>query len=194
MMELENKEKKALQHAATRASASSQADEMEQLYRAHASQVFRAAYRVTGSAQDAEDVLQTVFLRLVRKEGGSGLSDTPGHYLHRAAVNAALDIVRARRSARAVSLEQAPLTLAEPADRGPDQAHSALEIREQVRRALGDLSPKTAEIFILRYFEGYANHEIAGMVGASRSTIAVVLHRARRHLRDAIRSYVGDRT
>lgn len=192
MMELENKEK-LLQHAATRSLASTQATEMEQLFRAHAPLVFRTAYRVTGSAQDAEDVLQTVFLRLVRREGGAGLSDTPGHYLHRAAVNAALDVVRSRRSARATPLDQVAPTLAEPVERGPEQAHSSLEIRDQVRKALGDLSPKTAEIFILRYFEGYANHEIAGMVGASRSTIAVVLHRARRHLREAIRPYMGDR-
>ena len=57
---------------------------MEQVFREHASRVMSAAYRVTGNAQDAEDVLQTVFLRLSRREGGSPLSDSPGSYLHRA--------------------------------------------------------------------------------------------------------------
>ena len=42
--------------------------DLERIFQAHHSQVFGTAYRVTGSAQDAEDVLQTVFLRLLRRQ------------------------------------------------------------------------------------------------------------------------------
>lgn len=44
-------------------------DEVERLFRAHHGLVFRTAYRITGNATDAEDVLQTVFLRLMRRDG-----------------------------------------------------------------------------------------------------------------------------
>ena len=64
---------------------------LERIYLDHHAQVFRAAYRITGNSSDAEDVLQTVFLRLARAERGETLSETPGSYLHRAAVNAALE-------------------------------------------------------------------------------------------------------
>ena len=60
-----------------------------------------------------------------------------------------------------------------------------------MRKALTGLSPRSAEIFALRYLEGYDNQEIARMLGSSKSTVAVILHRARRHVREAIRPYTG---
>src|SRR5262245_10193810 len=70
-------------------------DEFECMFHEHSEFVFRTACRVTGSEQDAEDVLQTLFLRLltnpVPKEGD------PKGYLYRAAVNLSLNIVRQRK-------------------------------------------------------------------------------------------------
>ena len=74
--------------------------DLEAIFRDHHQRVLRAAHRVTGNPQDAEDVVQTVFMRLARREGGSPLSDSPGNYLHRAAINAALDVVRSRQAQR----------------------------------------------------------------------------------------------
>ena len=71
--------------------------ELETLFRDHHDRVFRAAHRITGSPADAEDVLQTVFLRLVKSEGAYDLSDNPAAYLSRAAINASLDLMRAGR-------------------------------------------------------------------------------------------------
>ena len=64
------------------------AEELDMIYRDHHKQVFQAAYRVTGNAMDAEDVMQTVFVRLLRRDRGAALSQSPSGYLHRAAVNA----------------------------------------------------------------------------------------------------------
>src|SRR5437899_11530041 len=80
--------------------------EAELLFREHHDQVFRTAYRVTGSAADAEDVLQTVFLRLVRRKEELDLSPSPGSYLHRAAVNASLDLLRSRTRSPSVSIDE----------------------------------------------------------------------------------------
>ena len=74
----------------------------------------------------------------------------------------------------------------------PDKVQGAGEIRQQVRKALSKMSPKSAEIFALRYFEGYGNHEIARMLGTSRSTVNVILHRARQRLKEEIRGYLGE--
>jgi RNA polymerase sigma-70 factor (ECF subfamily) len=181
-----------VQNLATQAIEPAPAPDMERIFRDHATRVMSAAYRVTGSAQDAEDVLQTIFMRLVRREGGAHLGDNPAAYLHRAAVNAALDLVRARRSARATPLDDAVDGLAAPDSEGADRRLASGELRDEVRKALADLSPRAAETFTLRYFEGYDNHEIARMQGASRSTVAVILHRARQRVRESIRPYVEE--
>lgn len=167
--------------------------DLEGVFREHQMRVLRAAYRVTGNAQDAEDVVQTVFLRLARREGGSPLSDSPGNYLHRAAINAALDVVRSRQAQRSAALEDVEATLTTEASENPEELQSASEIRDAVRAGLSRMSPRSAEIFTLRYFEGYGNHEIARMLGTSRSTINVILHRTRQRLKDEIRDQVGER-
>ncbi len=177
-------------HAVAASTTGPNAD-LERVFREHNRLVLRAAYRVTGSAQDAEDVLQTVFMRLVRREGGSGLSDSPSHYLHRAAVNAALDIVRSRQAARTSPLDDVAPVLAASSDESPERVQAGSELRAQIRAALGRMNPRNAEIFALRYFEGYGNHEIAKMLGTSRSTINVILHRMRERLREELERLGG---
>jgi len=191
-MDEEQRREKALQHATAQKVPPAPAADLEQVFRDHHRLILRAAYRITGNAQDSQDVLQTVFMRLLRREGGSPLSDSPGHYLHRAAINAALDVVRSRRAARTSPLDDFEPMLSDDAARGPSRQQDAGEIREQVRRGLAKLSPKAAEIFALRYFEGYGNHEIAQMLGTSRSTVNVILHRTRGRLREEIGAYVGE--
>ena len=119
----QNKSREAtLRQSATQATMPPPAPELGQIYRDHHKRVLSAAYRVTGNAQDAEDVLQTVFMRLVRREGGSPLSDSPGSYLHRAAINAALDVVRSREASRTSPLEDVEPSLSARAEdgSGPD--------------------------------------------------------------------------
>ncbi|HIG44140.1 MAG: ATP-binding cassette domain-containing protein [bacterium] len=70
---------------------------LEVLYREHHERVFLAAYRVSGSIQDAEDVLQSVFLRLLKQSRNQNLGSAPERYLCRAAINSSLDVLRARR-------------------------------------------------------------------------------------------------
>lgn len=166
--------------------------DLERIFQQHHERVLRAAYRVTGNVEDAQDVLQTVFLRLIRRKGGAHLSDSPGSYLHRAAVNAGLDLVRSRQAARSTPLEAVEPVLAGAEEQAPDRVQHGREIRDQIRAALGKMSAKAAEIFVLRYFEGYGNHEIAKMLGTSRSTVNVILHRTRHKLREEIGPCVGE--
>ena len=146
----------------------------------HHRRVFRAAFRVTGSVDDAEDVLQTVFLNMMKRETAAGLDlgNDPKSYLCRAAVNAAVDVLRAKKRKTAMEAE---------ADReetvGADIGVARRELRRQLRGALSRLSPRAASIVALRFFEGYGNAEIAAMLGTSSSSIAVTLHRARRRLK-----------
>jgi RNA polymerase sigma-70 factor (ECF subfamily) len=169
--------------------------DLEALFREHAGRVYRVAYRVTGNAGDAEDVLQTIFLRILRREDGFELGPQAASYLHRAAINAGLDLLRSRRRARAVSIdddEESPSeTLESERAEGPSARLAGREIQEQVREALGRLNPKAAEVFALRYFEGLGNTEIAEMLGTTRSAVGVTLHRSRERLKEELVALVG---
>ena len=164
---------------------------LEAIFREHHGAVYRAAYRITGNAADAEDVLQTVFTRLLRREEQPDLSNSAGSYLHRAAVNAALDLMRRRKRARAVDLDEVGEQLVDE-DAGPERRRGSREIAVRVREALGRLSPRQAEIFSLRYLEGLGNLEIATMLGSSQTSIAVILHRARHRLQKELAPLEGD--
>ena len=72
---------------------------LERAFEAWHSMVFRTACRITGNPADAEDALQTVFLRLTSRSASAAEVENEEGYLRRAAVNAALDIVRARQAA-----------------------------------------------------------------------------------------------
>jgi len=166
-------------------------EELGVLFRDHHKAIFRIAYRITGSASDAEDVLQTIFLRLTPKQARRDLSPSPEGYLHRAAVNASLDLLRSRTRARSVSLDvinfnqQVKLSVASPEDDFAD-----IELHELVRHAVAKLEGRAATAFALRYFEGYDNNRIAEILGTSQMVVAVTLHRARTRLRKEIGNYL----
>lgn len=150
------------------------------LFTQHHERVFRVARRITGNASDAEDVLQTVFLRIMRREEPPLRTDDAANYLHRAATNASLDLLRRRKAARAEPIEDAERF--QDHEPNPEDAHEGAEIRDKVRAALAGLNPRAAEIFVMRYFDGYGNREIARLLNTSWSTIAVTLHRTRAKL------------
>jgi RNA polymerase sigma-70 factor (ECF subfamily) len=168
------------------ATASGATGAIAEIFEQHHAAVLRAAYRITGNAMDAEDVLQTVFTRLLRPSANRGLRLDPtqavGSYLHRAAVNAALDLLRARRRSRSVALGEVEDELVDESRPGPERQSRSRELGRRLRAAMSLLSPRQAEIFALRYLEGLGNLEIARLLGSSQTAIAVILHRARHRL------------
>lgn len=139
-----------------------------ELYAQHYDVVFRVALRVTGRPSDAEDVLQTVFLRVLSQSDGD--QDRPAAYFKRAAVNAAVDLLR-RRTVRGETAydDLAPHAAVEP----------ALLLKEQLRRAIATLESDDAALFLLRHVEGLSNQELADVFQLEKNNIAVRLHRIR---------------
>jgi RNA polymerase sigma-70 factor (ECF subfamily) len=164
---------------------------LERIFHDHHSRVFAAAFRVTGSAQDAEDVVQTVFLRLLRRQGELDLSPSPGSYLHRASVNASLDLLRARSRSGSIPMDDLDVLPTDRADTNPDRRQEDREVRRGVRQALLTLSPKNAEIFALRFLEGLPNREIATSYGMTQTAVGVALHRARHQVKKELNSFLG---
>jgi len=167
--------------------------QLEELFRVHGRDVFKTAFRVTGSESDAEDVVQTVFLRLLaNRHAGRVRRDEAGAYLRRAATNAALDALRRRKTRAAVPLDDAPPdTLADAAPSAERQAGGA-GLRRALRDGLARLNPRAAEAFVMRHLEGLTNGEVAEVLGTSAPVVAVTLHRARRSLQKHLTIALGN--
>jgi RNA polymerase sigma-70 factor, ECF subfamily len=164
--------------------------ELESLFKEHHAKIFRAAYRVTGSAVDAEDVLQNVFLRLVKGGEEYDFGNNPEAYLYRSAINASLDLLRSRTRSKAVAIDDIEAELFESKTLSPESQQEDRELKKLIQSAVAKLGARSAEMFVLRYYEGHDNREIAEMLKTSQMVVGVMLHRARVRLRKEIGQYL----
>jgi len=165
---------------------------LESLFKRHHDMVFRTAYRTTANTVDAEDVLQTVFVRLAARKGKLDLSPDPGAYLYRAAINASLDLLRARGRLLSVPLDTVAPAAAHGPGTNPEKEQAARELQAKLRQSVSELGSRAAEIVVLKYFEGRDNAEIAKLIGTSKLVVGVTLHRARTRLRKDVRKFLEE--
>jgi len=160
---------------------------LSQLFAEHHRRVLVAAYRITGSMVDAEDVAQGVFLRLAGT--GSASVTNARSYLYRAAINGALDLLRRRKAAPTEALGGAAGVASTLVWSSPERGASSRELGGWLRAAMSELAPRAAEMFALRYLEGLGNREIAVLMGTSQAVVAVTLHQTRSKLKKRLREF-----
>lgn len=152
-----------------------------ELYRQHAGRVYALCLRLTGSAGDADERTQDVFVRLWDKlksfRGESAFSS----WLHRLAVNVVLNERRTTgRRERRVMIAEDPAAL----ERHRGSSTEGLSI--DLERAIGELPEGAREVFVLFDIEGYGHAEIAELVGIAEGTSKAQLFRARQLLREKL--------
>jgi RNA polymerase sigma-70 factor, ECF subfamily len=150
--------------------------EIDQLFREHSQMLYRTAFSMLGNSADAEDVLQDVFLRLLRSEPAPK-SNVRG-YLYRAAINSSLNVIRTRK--RLEFTDDAERFEIPVDSRSSDVAE---DLQARLAAALAALKPDDAQVLVLRYLHDRSNGEIAKLFGVSRATVAIRLFRSRRRLR-----------
>ena len=160
--------------------------EFEAIFREHSDLVFGTACSITRRGEDAEDVVQTVFIRLLRSGMPPEFRRNPKGYLYRAAINQALTILRDRR--RHPTTDLGMVTAAEASA----DTNSKEEIHRKLHDAIAELPPQSAEIVVLRYMHNRSDADIANLLGKSRVTIAVRLHRAKAELNRLLRASLGE--
>ena len=158
---------------------------LSRVFAEHHRRVLTAAFRITGSMADAEDITQAVFLRLACGKGP--LIANAGSYLYRAAINGALDLLRRQRTARTEPLEEAAGDAFARQGSSPEADASNRELGARLRLAISELAPRAAEMFTLRYLEELRNREIAVLMKTSQAVVAVTLHQARSKLKKRLR-------
>ena len=161
--------------------------DFERLFMEHAPLVYRTAYAVMGNREDADDILQTIFLRLLRREFPPDLGRNPAAYLYRAAVNLSLDTikVRGRQPQRTDDPEYVEA-------RAADKPSFDDDMHRRLYEAIAELNPIAAEVLILRYVHNVSDAKIAEMLGVSRTVVAVRLYRTRARLKKLLRAAAGE--
>ena len=162
------------------------AEAFEELYRQHAGRLYNLAFRMAGSAQEAEDLLQEVFLHAYRKLGSFRGDSSLGTWLYRLGMNQCLDYLRGRQ----VKMNQATDSLDddradEPADRTP--ATPIAVNRVDLDRAISRLPEGCRAAFLLHDVEGFEHHEVATILGVSEGTSKSQVHKARMKLRTMLK-------
>ena len=178
---MNNQERDTVSAAAAAIPMNETSEQLSRLFADHHRRVLLAAYRITGSMADAEDVAQTVFMRL---GSGEGIPlKNAGSYLYRASVNGALDLLRRRKSAAGEPLDAAAHVASAGLGGSPERAFSSRELAGILRKAISELAPRAAEMFTLRYIEELGNREIAALMDTSQAVVAVTLHQSRSKLK-----------
>ena len=163
----------------------------------HSQQIFRVAYRMTGNEHDADDVVQEAFLRAYRQIDRFEERANFGTWLHRIAVNCALDLLRARgRMDRHYGgdPEDAEMSGAIRTDAQQDRLLMSAELGKQVAAAMEQLSGNERTAFVLRHFEGMPVEEIGKTMGIQVNAAKHTIFRAVRKLRQSLEPFVRSST
>ena len=162
------------------------ADAFEELYRQHARRLFSLVVRMVGSAEDAEDLVQEVFLQAHRKLAGFRGESTLGTWLYRLTMNHCLDHLRGRQAKMSRATESLDdEDAAEPM--APAPAVPPAISRMDLEKAIAALPPGSRAAFLLHDVEGFEHREIAAILGVSEGTSKSQVHKARLKLRARLR-------
>ncbi|MDE2485543.1 MAG: sigma-70 family RNA polymerase sigma factor [candidate division NC10 bacterium] len=156
----------------------------EALYREHGARLLRLCRLLLRSSQEAEDVIQEVFLKLLERDGGPDRAMVWGRWLTRVAINACRDRQRAAwwrlwdRTSEEIEL----------VDRDPTPEAAALtgETRNHIWRAFRQLSQRQREVFALRHIEAWPTQDVAEALGLSTGSVKRHLFRAVARLRETL--------
>ena len=154
----------------------------EELYRAHAGRLYNLVFRMAGSADAADDLLQDVFLHAHRKLGSFRGDSSLGTWLYRLAVNHCLDFLRGRQAKMTRvtdSLDEEGAS--EPATTVPRVPTAVSRI--DLERAIARLPDGCRAAFVLHDVEGFEHNEVARLLGVSEGTSKSQVHKARMKLR-----------
>jgi RNA polymerase sigma-70 factor (ECF subfamily) len=163
----------------------------------HSRAVYRLAHRMTGSPQDAEDVVQETFLKAYRQLGRFESRANFSTWLHRIAVNCSIDLIRSRSHRETghevEDLEQlgAASERADAIGTSPERLMLSSQVQERVQAAMASLSGMERAAFVLRHYEGESIEEISRALGLKTNAAKHSVFRAVKKMRAALEPFVA---
>ena len=150
--------------------------EAERLAETYADLILRLAYTYLNHTQDAQDICQTVFLKLWEKAPTFVSPDHERAWIIRTTANACKDLLKSHWHKTTVTLDAAAAVPAPQPEEG------------SLLAAVNLLPPQYRAVIYLHYYEGYSAQEIARMLGKTPSAVASLLHRGRLRLKTLLES------
>lgn len=151
----------------------------EAMYRENSARIYSLACRMTGSADDGEDLLQEIFLQAYRKMGTFKGESSLGTWLYRLALNHCLDFVRSRRA----KMNKITETLDAEDSVQPTARRQTPIAKIDLERALDRLPDGCREAFVLHDIEGFDHKEVGALLGIAEGTSKSQVFKARLKLR-----------
>ena len=141
--------------------------------------IYNAAFRVLGNADDASEVAQVVFLRIVER-----LDDYDSQYkffswIYRIAINEAIDLLRRNRREEPLDDE---IELADATSPGPEERYRDRQLSERIQQALMKMKVEDRVVLTLRHFSDLSYREIAEVLGAEEKTVKSRIFEARQRM------------
>lgn len=161
----------------------------EELIQRYAAKAFSLASRLTKNEEDAEEVLQDVFITVYRKISGFEGKSSFSSWLYRITVNASFMKLRKRKQDRSVAIEDLPpqMQKALGVPRNLQQEADSVTMRHQVTTVLEDAINKLPDdyrpVFILRDVDGLTSREVSKILDLTVPAVKSRLHRSRMMLR-----------
>jgi RNA polymerase sigma-70 factor (ECF subfamily) len=139
--------------------------------------LFNAAYRITGSVDDAMDATQAAFVNAFEKLGTFDPQYRFFSWIYRIVINQSLNLVDRRRDAIGLDTEL-PAT-----DGNPERTFDGTENARLLEEALNELAPEHRTVILLKHLEGFSYQEIGELLGVPEKTVKSRLFTARQRLR-----------
>ena len=154
----------------------------EELYRRHAGRLYNLVYRMVGSAPEADDLLQEVFLHAHRKLSSFRGDSSLGTWLYRLGMNHCLDYLRGRQAKMGRATDSLDAEgMVEPT--APCPVVPVAISRMDLERAIARLPEGCRAAFLLHDVEGFDHREVGRILGVSEGTSKSQVHKARMKLR-----------
>lgn len=167
------------------ADATDNADWVRGLLETHEQPLVRYALRLTGDLEQARDVVQDVFLRLIAAQRAS----VDGHaveWLYTVCRNRCLDVRRKERRMTTLSTEAEQLLTEGAAGAAPCDAGQTLEDRAAVLRLIDSLPERQQEVIRLKFQAGMSYREISGVTNLTVSNVGFLIHTGLRTIRERL--------
>ncbi|MEX2142493.1 MAG: sigma-70 family RNA polymerase sigma factor [Pirellulales bacterium] len=160
-------------------------DEWDQVYERYGSLVWATVYRILGNHAEALDCCQDVFAEVFDRCQAGEVREWAA-FLRWLATRRALDRLRRHRAESGYFEANGDLAVVPAATAGPDARANFSELTDRLKRELSRLSPQQAEAFWLLSVEQMSYQEIAEQLGVEGNQVGVLVHRARRRLRESL--------
>jgi RNA polymerase sigma-70 factor (ECF subfamily) len=145
--------------------------------------IYNAAYRILANTEDASEVTQVVFLRILERLDEYDPQYKFFSWIYRIAINEAIDVLRHNRREEPLDDE---IDLPDTAGSGPEQHYRDRELSERIQRVLMSMKVEDRVVLTLRHFSDFSYREIAEILSTEEKTVKSRLFEARQRMSELV--------